>query len=55
MPHSTSDGGIRLVELTGDLGDCITAENLIIDLIRNQQDRTGVKEQDLYSNREDER
>ena len=46
--QSFTTDGIRVVEITGDDADCREAENSIIDLIREQQGKTGVKDPDLY-------
>lgn len=53
--QSFTTDGIRVVEITGDDHDCRDAENSIIDLIREQQGKTGAKDPDLYSYRTENR
>jgi predicted PilT family ATPase len=47
--NTSSHDGIRLIEISGEENNCRSAERLIIDLVRGQQERTGAKDPDLYA------
>jgi far upstream element-binding protein len=46
--YNSSHDGIRVIEISGEESNCKSAERMIIDLVRGQQERTGAKEPDLY-------